>query len=155
FETREIEEDLGRRQNGWHRLRLHLDALLLRRTRGARLDARRWAHLILGHGYLLLKRAAMMRAPTVTRNVTKTSVNAAPHARSCAATNDEFALAKICIDNAVLACSKRCGLYSVAAPTAKSKGAVSPAAQATASSEPERMPGSAAGRTTVRIVRLL
>src|SRR5262249_13528580 len=100
-------------------------------------------------------RAVKIRAPRVTRNVTRTSVSAAPQARSCAATNDEFALAKILTDGAVLASWERWGLYSGAAATANKSGAVSPAARATARSAPDTMPDSAAGRTTVRMVRLL
>ena len=99
-------------------------------------------------------RAVKTRATSVMKKVNSTSVRAAPHARSWAATKDEVALPKICTDSAVFASLNRCGLYSVAAPIVNSRGAVSPAARATASSAPETMPGRAAGNTTVRIVRL-
>src|SRR5262249_43577953 len=130
------------------------------------LGARRFHHILHGHRHRhrhrhsghhlwLATRAVKMRATSVTRNVSRTSVSAAPHARSCAATNDEFALAKICTDSAVFASPNRLRLYSVAAPTATGGGAAAPAARATARSAPDTIPGSAAGSTTVKMVRLL
>ncbi len=60
---------------------------------------------------------------------------------------------KICADSAVFGPLNGFQLMLVAAPIVNSSGAVSPAARATASSTPDRMPGSAAGSTTVRMVR--
>src|SRR5678815_1317608 len=67
--------------------------------------------ILLGHGYLLsARRAVNMRATSVTMNVRRTRVSAAAHARSCAATNDELALPKICTDSAVFASLNMCAL---------------------------------------------
>jgi hypothetical protein len=65
----------------------------------------------LGHDDLLsARRAVNTRAIRVMMKVSRTSMSAAPHARSCAAGNAEVALPKICSDRDVFASWNRCGL---------------------------------------------
>ena len=85
------------------------------------------------------------RAPSARRPST-IEVSAAPHARSWAPANGCWAFEKICADSAVFGPLNTFQLTDVAAPMVNSSGAVSPAARATASSTPLRMPGNAGGQ---------
>jgi len=116
-----------------------------------------------GHGSVLdghadcrrAKKVVTSRAAMLVANTIAISVSAAPQARSWAGVNGEMALLKICTDSAVFWPLNRLVLVSVTVPMVKSRGAVSPAARATASRAPLTMPAAAFGSTTVRMVRAL
>src|SRR5581483_4089871 len=99
------------------------------------------------------KRLVTTRARTVSTTTRTIRVRAAPQARSWAPAKGSWALLKIWDDRAVVAPPNTCQFRFRGAPMVNSSGAVSPAARATASSEPLTIPEMAAGRTTVMIVR--
>jgi len=82
-------------------------------------------------------------------------VSADAYARSWAPTNGDVAPWKICTDSVVFGPENRLWFAEVTVPMTNSRGAVSPAARATASSAPLTIPGAALGSTTVRMVRTL